>query len=780
MKPRSTRLFYLFLVSAICWLSWANPAASLTVQQGDYWYLISPLESPSALAFHGLAYDANRQVTVLFGGNDDAFRVNKTWEYDGVNWSETSPIPSPSGRENITHAMAFDAMRDKIVLFGGLSVSGYVNDTWEYDGAAWSQVNTATRPIARDAHTLVYDSQRGKIVLFGGAHPANNYLSDTWEYDGSDWQQSSPAQSPPGRNHHAAAYDSRRGVMVVFGGIGQGGVYLNDTWEYDGSNWRRVYPSFSPTARSNHSMTYDYERGVAVLFGGTENGDDPIQDTWEFDGTNWRLVVPNEAPPARIGTSLAYDSARQRVVMYGGGYFNGGNLNVLGDTWEYEGGTAFNLPIVVEARLDIGMPFNLDRGCLSPYEGCGGAFHGFFSGVGSDLVMDAYRAGASFDIQTELSQDHKAHPGRYRFGTARQVEDLRRYFSFKQLFYPHNDPYLPGDIAFFDWDEDGLSDHAGIVAEIDAQARPIKIVSATGFTEENPPGQARELDWNGDFEQYSSGHARLNDTGYTPVITTTETVQTLRIRLDTFALSLELMDKYGKVTAADYQENLVASNVDEYIPYIPGSVYINLGTQQVITATNPLENTDDYLIELTAQQDQTYHLYVETLLDGTITDSRVYTQTVSLGETRRVAITLQSQPGFKIKSASAAPLPSPQLSYPAMLDLSGLVGTTIQHNFNLQEVGGFVLADRVEFTASDLYNQLGEKIAFGQLTVTPNRFDLPAGAAQEVTLEVNLVGAKPGLYQGSLTLRATNTNPVTIPLTVVVEPYERFIPLVNR
>ncbi|MCB0309271.1 MAG: hypothetical protein KDD48_07850, partial [Bdellovibrionales bacterium] len=41
-------------------------------------------------------------------------------------------------------------------------------------------------------------------------------------------------------------------------------------------------------------------------------------------------------------------------------------------------------PIVREARLDIGMPYNTNRGCPSPYVGCGGPFHGFSAGVCTD------------------------------------------------------------------------------------------------------------------------------------------------------------------------------------------------------------------------------------------------------------------------------------------------------------------------------------------------------------------------------------------------------------
>jgi len=785
MKTRLTRLLSFFLVSAITLFSWLNFAHSRTVAQGDYWTQILPAQSPPGLIFHAMEYDPDRQVTVLFGGNRGTGRENKTWEYNGAVWSEVSPTPSPPGRENITHAMVYDTEWNRMVLFGGLTVTGIANDTWEYNGANWSQVNTASAPPARDAHTLVYDASRDKTVLFGGFSLANRNLNDTWEYNGSNWQQVFPEGSPPGRNRHAAAYDSRRGVTVVFGGLEQAqdarnNKALNDTWEYDGTNWRRIYPPISPGARWNHSLTYDYQRGVVVMFGGTENGSNRLNDTWEFDGVNWRLVVPTTAPPARMGAPLAYDSLRQRVVMYGGGYIQG-TLRVLNDTWEYAGDLATNLPIVVEARLDIGMPYDLERGCPSPYQGCGGDYHGFYAGVSADLVMDAYRSGVPLDIQAKLSLDHAAYPGRYQFGTARYVEDLRRYFSYNESWYEHAEDYLPGDVAFFDWDGDGVTDHAGVVSETDTFARPTNMVSAIGFTAENPSGTARELEWNGYFEQYSIGHARLNGAGAPQNITVTDTGQTLRVRLDSPSISLRLMDEAGKVAGEGYNENLVASNVKDYIPYIPGGQYVDLGAQKVITVTNPmLEHPDQYHLEMTAQQSQTFHLYLETLQDGAITDSQVYTPTVSVGKTYRLDFALELGPPVNIKFADPALQDSPQLSVPLLLHLSGLVGTAAQQGFSLEEIGGFAEVDSLDISATNLYNQLGELISAGQLAIMPNGFTVPAGGTQQVTLQVNLAGAKPGWYQGGLLLVAENGNPVSIPVTVVVEPYELFIPLARR
>ena len=45
--------------------------------------------------------------------------------------------------------MAYDEARERVVLFGGQAEDAnytYLNDTWEWDGAAWAQVSNVYRP----------------------------------------------------------------------------------------------------------------------------------------------------------------------------------------------------------------------------------------------------------------------------------------------------------------------------------------------------------------------------------------------------------------------------------------------------------------------------------------------------------------------------------------------------------------------------------------------------------------------------------------------------------
>jgi len=162
---------------------------------------------------------------VLFGGSASGYLAD-TWEWDGAQWTQRTPALSPSARNGL--ALAYDSARARVVLFGG-GTATYLADTWEWDGTTWVNRMPAVSPPARDTHALAYDSARGRVVLFGGVRSSR--LADTWEWDGTTWVNRTPAVSPPGRNAHALAYDSARGRVVLFGGY-DGNGYLGDTWEY--------------------------------------------------------------------------------------------------------------------------------------------------------------------------------------------------------------------------------------------------------------------------------------------------------------------------------------------------------------------------------------------------------------------------------------------------------------------------------------------------------------------------------------------------------------------
>ncbi|MEE9128279.1 MAG: kelch repeat-containing protein [Planctomycetota bacterium] len=310
--------------------------AATSAAQQPTWVGRSPTTSPAGRMIHAMAYDAARQRTVLFGGTAGGFAVfGDTWEWDGTNWTLMKPTTSPSARRSVT--AAYDVGRGRTVMFGGAPMLGApFGDTWEWDGRNWAQRKASTSPLARHGHATVYDCARRRTVIFGGYNL--NYLADTWEWNGATWTEVKLTNTPPARGVTALAYDASRRRIVLFGGVA--GTFsptaMSDTWEFDGKSWTQIKPTFSPGKRYGHTMVYDPARQRVVLFGGKDPSkyrNKELADTWEFDGKSWTKIKPAKSPVARSHHRAAFDIVRQRVVLFGGSTLTGG---IPADTWELD------------------------------------------------------------------------------------------------------------------------------------------------------------------------------------------------------------------------------------------------------------------------------------------------------------------------------------------------------------------------------------------------------------------------------------------------------------
>jgi len=318
------------------------------------WVKRAPSTPPDARRYAGMAFDGNRNKTVLFGGTGGGARCD-TWEYSGGSWSNTivaasagvCPVAgSPPARQNL--GIAYDGARKQVVVFGGYNAA-YLDDTWIYAGgttwtaACTSCVTGTSKPSGRGSPSMAFDSTRNVVVMFGG-YDASGRLCDTWEWNGTAWSRKSDGSScgtgkPAGRSFAGMAFDASRGVTVLFGGNGASGAFLGDTWEWNGTTWSQKSTT-GPTARREHVLAYDPARARTVLFAGAvATGPGILEaDTWEWNGTTWSSTTPSTKPDYRFGGSGAWDSTARRLVIYGGAtttlaaQSTGLNNN---DTWEY-------------------------------------------------------------------------------------------------------------------------------------------------------------------------------------------------------------------------------------------------------------------------------------------------------------------------------------------------------------------------------------------------------------------------------------------------------------
>jgi hypothetical protein len=315
---------------------------------------------------------------VLLGGETTAGTLlNDTWAWNGAAWANQTPVdPAESPPERKGHALA--TLSSGIILFGGQNGAALFNDTWAWDGFKWRQLST-TGPQARYGAAMAFDEVRNRVVLFGGMKAGSLRSSETWEWNPTTmaWEQKTPntTDAPPARDGHVMSYNAARGTVVMFGGEGECDRTLDipcaDTWEWDGSGWNDVAPS-DPEGDSNPQLILDaaaaYDAAAArmVLFGGIVGGYDfgvPLADTWLFEGGATEKsghVFTVEYGAADTDGTEQLKSVNVRFVAGGTGYASGSKIAgvVLGlwdrgafQTFTTHDTAATDAPATIEATL---------------------------------------------------------------------------------------------------------------------------------------------------------------------------------------------------------------------------------------------------------------------------------------------------------------------------------------------------------------------------------------------------------------------------------------------
>lgn len=297
---------------------------------GDAWSYDGGCWSPLAGGFGArsggaMTYDAARDRHVFFGGADAVAVRGDTWEMDPATglWSAVS-LTGPSPR--LWHSLTYDAARGKTVLFGGYP-GGFIgsqpptNDTWEWDGVSWTAVPAPAAPSPRIGHAATFDAVRGRVVLFGG-YDGPQYLSDTWEYDGATWVQTATAGPSP-RNGASLVFAPLRARTILFGGqqgsAFYGGPSSDETWEYDGFGWT-LTATGGATSRHGHAGFFDAARNEVVVYGGYDFvSGATLGDVFRMDaGTTGPAVVASDPVDvlAAFGHTAAFSASSPNAATY--------------------------------------------------------------------------------------------------------------------------------------------------------------------------------------------------------------------------------------------------------------------------------------------------------------------------------------------------------------------------------------------------------------------------------------------------------------------------------
>ncbi len=291
------------------------------------WTQLTATGGPGLRARHGMVAAADGQSAYLFGGRVQAGgggyeNFADVWQLDfaTLEWTEiatTGEAPTPRSHPAIAH----DAARDRLIVFGGntstggLTITG-TDDTWALDltSGAWTRIAEASAPTPRYAHAFAH--QGDTFYVFGGSPDFDGpFANDVWALDltTDTWSQvaGGGAGAPAGRIGAGLMVGDGRLIMVA----GHDNTTLgnvNDIWTADlaTGTWTEVVhgdelnnpdtgfcdfpadfttPDTNAPERRHYFGTVQHDGTGYVLMGKTDCGN--ANDVWAVDlaSPSWEL-----------------------------------------------------------------------------------------------------------------------------------------------------------------------------------------------------------------------------------------------------------------------------------------------------------------------------------------------------------------------------------------------------------------------------------------------------------------------------------------------------------
>jgi hypothetical protein len=286
------------------------------VREADGWRVLprGP-ESPRLRSRYALTYDASGERLVLFGGARGVRFYGDLWVHDGTGWhperAATESGPSPRSGPTLV-----DLGSGELLLFGGIDLEHrHFGDLWRYDEDGWTELEPeGPRPPPRTGHAMAYDPVRDRVVMFGGCCTEESIerFGETWEWDGVRWEQvATDGPTPAPRQWHAMAFDAVRSEVVLLWGYDGENEIFDDAWSWDGERWEPLELAFG-SPRTRQAAFIPEERAVVAW-------DFGAQIRWSWDGRRWSSAgldagAPGVARDPRVA-GPAFDPARGRALF---------------------------------------------------------------------------------------------------------------------------------------------------------------------------------------------------------------------------------------------------------------------------------------------------------------------------------------------------------------------------------------------------------------------------------------------------------------------------------
>ena len=209
-----------------------NDVWAFDVDTGEWAQLQGGESGPSPRYGAAAALDPSGRFFVSHGFTD-AGRFDDTWEFglEQGAWADVSPEGERPVERCLMRAV-WDSGAGRLLMFGGQTTgTPFLGDLWEFGEEGWRELTADPRPSPRNFYAMAF-KDGGQVVLFGG-NTQDGPVNDLWFFDSASnrWsQQSAESEGPSPRFGHDAAWLQARRSLFVFGG-NDGSRDLNDSWE---------------------------------------------------------------------------------------------------------------------------------------------------------------------------------------------------------------------------------------------------------------------------------------------------------------------------------------------------------------------------------------------------------------------------------------------------------------------------------------------------------------------------------------------------------------------
>ena len=268
---------------------------------------------------------------VLFGGkNDVSDGFDDTWIWDGKRWA----FIGHRATKRWDHSVVYHKSMGGLFLFGGRhfeiandsKVRADLNDNWIIREGQSTRLQIPSPP-KRSSHAMAYEEVDDRVILFGGRSRDTIY-GDTWIFENMSWRQL-PGPGPGERFGHTLIYDKKKNTSILFAGH-NGHSMLDDMWIFEDNRWTEVKSSVHPSARMAHAMA-SCDDGKLYLFGGYTDDSRFSDELWVRDKQQWTLTSLEGGPQGRLGHALGWDKSKDELILFGGSA--GFGEHFLDDTW---------------------------------------------------------------------------------------------------------------------------------------------------------------------------------------------------------------------------------------------------------------------------------------------------------------------------------------------------------------------------------------------------------------------------------------------------------------